>query len=353
MSSDSVSYSNARSGSGSDSNSNSNSPVSSSIGTSPQLEPLSPPFIPINHIQKQSQSQKSQSQSPMLSSTPPHLSLNPDGRFQRVIGNLQNQRFSICEQIRASFLEEQDIRELLAEFWTPSLQIIETAKRIRSSSIDEPKPPEIHDKEIIDELFNEIGCNPSILLRQLQMIDEIMPEKLVAMKLIEMNLKDVEKTLSKYQSVVKEFQDKFADLQQIIGTPIYMTGKVPDPEFQITEIGNLQHIEPEPEHRRFVKDCFKDDILEYCRKKNLPELLKNYQKLKFELEYCRLPFEYLKKKTSHVEAPNCHICLTKPISIAITPCGHTICDSCCKTIHIRGKCPFCRHTITEFFKIYI
>jgi hypothetical protein len=302
-----------------------------------------------------------------------HSPANPDGRFQRTIGNLQNQRFSICEQIRKSFLEEQDIRELLGEFWTPSLQIIETAKRIRSSSIDEPKPPEVNDLLLIEEIQNEIGCNPSQLLRQLQLIDELIPEKIMSMKMIEINLKEIEKTLSKYQSVVKEFQDKFADLQQIIGTPIYMTGKLPDPEFIIhqqqhqnqhnnqqedasgisSSESNELNEQNEPEHRRFVKDCFKDDILEYCRRKNLPELLRNYQHLKFQVEYCRLPFEYLKKKTSHSETPNCNICLTKPISIAITPCGHTMCDSCCKTIHVRGKCPFCRHTISEFFKIYI
>jgi hypothetical protein len=263
---------------------------------------------------------------------------NPDGRFQRVLGNLQNQRFSICEQIQKSFVEEQDIREVLAEFWTPSLQVLETAKRIRSSSMDEPKPPDVSDSVLIDELFNELGCNPSEIVRHLQLIDELIPEKIMAMKLIEANLKEIEKTISRYQAVMKEFQEKFSDLQQLIGIPIFLqNGRHNGHDGYDGQNGLI----------------FKDSILEYCRSKHLPELLRRYQQLKFQVEYCRLPFEYLKKKTSHAEAPNCNICLTRPISIAITPCGHTMCDTCCKTIHVRGKCPFCRHTISEFFKIYM
>jgi len=48
--------------------------------------------------------------------------------------------------------------------------------------------------------------------------------------------------------------------------------------------------------------------------------------------------------------PNCTICMVKEVSHAVTPCGHTFCDECCRTQ--MTSCFICRVQIRDRMKLY-
>jgi hypothetical protein len=48
--------------------------------------------------------------------------------------------------------------------------------------------------------------------------------------------------------------------------------------------------------------------------------------------------------------PTCTICMTKEISQAVAPCGHTFCDDCCRTQ--MTACYICRVQIRDRLKLY-
>jgi hypothetical protein len=49
-------------------------------------------------------------------------------------------------------------------------------------------------------------------------------------------------------------------------------------------------------------------------------------------------------------APTCTICMTKEISHALTPCGHTFCDECCRSQ--QTACYICRVQIRDRLRLY-
>lgn len=48
--------------------------------------------------------------------------------------------------------------------------------------------------------------------------------------------------------------------------------------------------------------------------------------------------------------PTCTICMHKEVSVAVTPCGHTFCDECCKTQ--MTACYICRLQIRDRVRMY-
>jgi hypothetical protein len=48
--------------------------------------------------------------------------------------------------------------------------------------------------------------------------------------------------------------------------------------------------------------------------------------------------------------PTCTICMNKEVSIAVTPCGHTFCDDCCKTQ--MTACYLCRLQIRDRVRLF-
>jgi len=49
-------------------------------------------------------------------------------------------------------------------------------------------------------------------------------------------------------------------------------------------------------------------------------------------------------------APTCTICMNKEVSVAVTPCGHTFCDDCCKTQ--MTACYLCRLQIRDRIRLF-
>lgn len=103
----------------------------------------------------------------------------------------------------------------------------------------------------------------------------------------------------------------------------------------------------------------------------MPELLKatdTYLQIAFrdmgiEHQYKNLLFFYKKHsalreaiqifKTGNLstQEPTCSICLSDSISMAMVPCGHTFCQTCCRKMMM--ECGVCRTRIREKMKLYI
>jgi hypothetical protein len=49
-------------------------------------------------------------------------------------------------------------------------------------------------------------------------------------------------------------------------------------------------------------------------------------------------------------APTCSICMTKEITQAVTPCGHTFCEDCCRTQ--MTSCYICRVQIRDKVRLF-
>jgi hypothetical protein len=57
----------------------------------------------------------------------------------------------------------------------------------------------------------------------------------------------------------------------------------------------------------------------------------------------------------HVEAtkPVCAICMDRPISVALVPCGHhCLCDSCSEHFKPPAPCPICRRTVAHILRTF-
>jgi DNA-binding Lrp family transcriptional regulator len=84
------------------------------------------------------------------------------------------------------------------------------------------------------------------------------------------------------------------------------------------------------------------------------------EKITIEAEYKHLMEQYKKftvlkgiisiSAFQRTPAPTCTICMTSEISQAVTPCGHTFCDSCCRTQ--MTACYICRVQIRDKVRLY-
>ena len=53
------------------------------------------------------------------------------------------------------------------------------------------------------------------------------------------------------------------------------------------------------------------------------------------------------------DATECNICMSDTISVALTPCGHTLCSSCGDRFWREGTCCFCKQPVANFIRIFI
>ena len=91
-------------------------------------------------------------------------------------------------------------------------------------------------------------------------------------------------------------------------------------------------------------------------------LKKVYQDCEIEQEYTKLVTAYRRFATlrdvvtmsrsllSYESEPLCSICLNEPVTYAITPCGHTLCQTCMR--RQSNQCFFCRGPIRDKIKLF-
>uniref|UniRef100_A0A6C0FB04 RING-type domain-containing protein n=1 Tax=viral metagenome TaxID=1070528 RepID=A0A6C0FB04_9ZZZZ len=103
---------------------------------------------------------------------------------------------------------------------------------------------------------------------------------------------------------------------------------------------------------RFGKDIesivfLLDELIEKQHNK-LKELHTDLLKVKKDLHILhRYSPHYSENDPRHL----CPICITNEVSIAMIPCGHTICESCCNKL-VHDKCFICRNQIQHSIKLF-
>ena len=59
------------------------------------------------------------------------------------------------------------------------------------------------------------------------------------------------------------------------------------------------------------------------------------------------------ENSTQVDHTECNICMNDTISVALNPCGHTLCSSCGDTFLQQRSCCFCKQRVTSLIRIYI
>ena len=79
---------------------------------------------------------------------------------------------------------------------------------------------------------------------------------------------------------------------------------------------------------------------------NYKDLIQLYKKLFFLRESMQFFWIF----ESAQREPLCSICFQDPIQFALSPCGHTFCNNCCKKQMM--QCYICRNSVKERIKLF-
>ena len=92
----------------------------------------------------------------------------------------------------------------------------------------------------------------------------------------------------------------------------------------------------------YLNSIYQDNKVE----QSYNELVQLYKKLFF----LRESMQFFWMFESAQREPLCAICFQDPVQYALSPCGHTFCNNCCKKQMI--QCYICRNSVRERIKLY-
>ena len=58
-------------------------------------------------------------------------------------------------------------------------------------------------------------------------------------------------------------------------------------------------------------------------------------------------------KANQDDITECNVCMNDTKTVALIPCGHTLCSQCANTILNEGSCCFCKRDVTSTLRIFI
>lgn len=258
-----------------------------------------------------------------------------DHRISRILANLHNQKVSLVDNIRESFISDGQVKYLIEDYWIPTERLYKTVDRIRSSSIDEtettlPNPPEENSQE---DLTEQIGISPTELIKHVKILFELLPELTSEIKEIEVELKDADAVIEKYNNIMEKFMKNINDFHN---------------DLHLSLSGNDMFLE-----------SVNHNIYSYLHDKHIKDKMKRYQYLLVKIKYIRTLVHMVNKSVQFADEdgetnnPICKICLDRCVRYVFVPCGHTCCQECgMKTLQTNTKCSFCRTDVSNMIKIF-
>lgn len=294
-------------------------------------------------------------------------------RIGRALANIRQQRLPILTAIRHAHLDEEQLRELLGDFWVPSEKLRETTDRIRSSSIDDPSPPNVPEEDALRILTSEAGIDIREITRAIKVLFEGVSEKMTQLRVCEKELKQCEDIIKHYEDTIRLFRDGLYRLNM---------------ELSISANDSLfiEHI----------NHAFYENL----KQKNIIAKLKHYQILRAELvqlqtiamivaNHARVPRARPSTNNAQEQStpvneaaaisstsnlvgfstriiededdsprfgagsfPNCRICLMNEADNVLVPCGHIACKQCMSNLQSNNRCFFCRTPSTRIIQMY-
>jgi hypothetical protein len=308
-------------------------------------------------------------------------------RISRALSNIRQQRLPVLTAIRHANLDEEQLRELLGDFWVPSEKLRETADRIRSSSIDDPSPPDVPEEDALRVLTAESGVDIREITRAIKVLFEGVSDKMAQLRVCEKELKQCEDIIKSYEETIRLFRDGLYRLNMDI------TINSSDALF-------IEHI----------NHAFYENL----KQRNIIGKLKQYQILRAELvhlqtiamivaNHARVPRNVVTAGVSRNNTnsevsegaaasaassslnqlvsgagsgttvgfstrimddeddsprfgagsfPNCRICLMNEADNVLVPCGHIACKQCMSNLQSNNRCFFCRTPSTRIVQMY-
>ena len=141
----------------------------------------------------------------------------------------------------------------------------------------------------------------------------------------------------------KETGEEIIRVEAIIRTKLDVLDKAQQKLLGITELKQTPEFFPLLESiKTYLNSIYEDNKIE----ENYNELIKLYKKLFFLRESMQFFWIF----ESAQREPLCAICFQDPIQYALSPCGHTFCNNCCKKQMM--QCYVCRNSVRERIKLF-
>jgi len=138
-----------------------------------------------------------------------------------------------------------------------------------------------------------------------------------------------------------------ASASALSGAELRLEEKLKRLETLVGRVNDMMFLEPtaELEEMAPVARAYLDSVLDKISiEAEYKDLVEQYKR--FAVLRGIVTVGSLQKQT----APTCTICMVKEVAHAVTPCGHTFCEDCCKTQ--MTACYICRVQIRDRLRLY-
>lgn len=248
-----------------------------------------------------------------------------EDRIRRALMNVRKQHYPLSDALDTAFICDNQVSEIMKDFWIPGEILQQTCDRIRSSSMDDPAPPNPPEQAAMADLNQECGIDVAQIIRSISILNEGIEPKITEMKVLEESLKDTELLINEYNDTIRKFRSGMNTLPiniNISGQDMFLE--------------SLNH-----------------SVFQHIQSNHVPEKLKRFQYLSSQMRIIRK----IAKATRTTEAqsgemPQCNICYTQSVTCALVPCGHMFCDSCLSNISHDNKCFACRRRSTRILRLF-
>lgn len=246
-----------------------------------------------------------------------------EDRIRRALANVRNQNYPLSEAIDNTFLSNNQLSEIMKEFWIPNEILVESCDRIRSSSIDDPDPPLPPENNALEDLNIECGIEIPKIIKAISILNDTVNTKLEEIRNIEDLLKNQENSINHYNEMISRFRSDLSDLP-----------------FHIDISGKDMFLE-----------TLNYNMYENLKKHNIPEKLKRFQYLTSQIRFIR-KITNISQRSNDGRLPQCNICFTNEVTSTLVPCGHMFCDQCLSNLSSDNKCFTCRRRSSRVLRLY-
>lgn len=267
-------------------------------------------------------------------------------RIAGILTSFHHQSRPFIDKLKESLIDEEQIQQVLKQYWTPTERIQASTERIftsTSTSTSSPTrpitppttPPSPPVEDAVESLSTDIGTDVRDLLRQVAVMFEMLPEKVNELNSLEKELKDTDAVIERYQSMLEKFTK------------------------DVDEFSRLVPLEVVPPSDGFL-DVLNQNINRYLMEYDIPSKLKRYQFLLSQIAMIRSFIELIHQRVTVTSQeqdgerlPVCKVCLDSKADFIMIPCGHLCCEVCMNRMNSENtRCYFCRRNVVDIIKVY-
>ena len=246
-----------------------------------------------------------------------------EDRIRRALSNVRNQKYPLTEALENSFLSNNQLSEIMKEFWIPNETLEKSCDRIRSSSIDDPDLPSPPEMNALEDLNTDCGIEIPRIIKAISILNDSVETKIEEIRSIEELLKGQEDSINNYNAMIHRFRSGLDNLP-----------------FQIDISGKDMFLE-----------SLNHTMYQSLKQHDIPEKLKRFQYLTSQIRFIR-KITNISRRLNDKRLPECNICFTNEATSALVPCGHMFCNHCLSNLSSDHKCFTCRRRSSKVLALY-